>query len=256
MNAQEEERYQLAMELHDNVQQILTAASLNVSFLETTPDDASSRKVVRDLKTSLTEATNELRRLSEQLAPSIDPVFQLGDKISTLVNSMNVNGRLKTKVNVDPAVVLDEKAQLGFYRIIQEQLTNIIKHAKTSEVEISIQPRGENIILNIVDNGIGFDVNLKKNGIGFENIRRRTESMNGSLEIVSSPGQGSRVTVQVPKLLLINGLVKTCVTNHFSFELSASDTFPSHFSKKVFLTTFLFLHRNASPRRYSLGNSA
>ncbi len=198
VNAQEKERYQLAMELHDNVQQILTAASLNVALLENIGNDVTSKTVARNLKTSLSEAIAELRRLSQQLAPSVDPDFPLTEKINSLTTSMSVNGRLKAKINVDPGIVLDEKVQLGFYRIIQEQLTNIIKYAMTSEVEISIKADGQNIILSIIDKGIGFDMSSKKYGIGFENIRRRTEFMNGSLDIVSSPGRGTRVTVQVP----------------------------------------------------------
>lgn len=198
VNAQEEERYQLAMELHDNVQQILTAASLNVAFLETKSKDGTAKEAIHFLKTSLAEAIKELRRLSQQLAPSVDPAFPLTEKINSLAKSMSVNGRLTAKINVDNGIVLNEKIQLGFYRIIQEQLTNIIKYAKTSEVEIDIATDGQNTILNIIDEGTGFDVGAKKEGIGFENIRRRTEFLNGSLDIVSSPGKGTRVTVLVP----------------------------------------------------------
>ena len=198
VNAQEEERYQLAMELHDNVQQILTAASVNADFLENIHNDGTSKVAVGILKTSLSEAIKELRRLSQQLAPSVDPAFPLTEKINSLTRSMGVNGRLKAKINVDPGIVLTEKVQLGFYRIIQEQLTNIVKHAGTSEVAISIRAEAQTIILSIVDEGIGFDMGSKKDGIGFENIRRRTEFMNGSLDIVSAPGKGTRVTVQVP----------------------------------------------------------
>ncbi|HYC29930.1 MAG TPA: ATP-binding protein [Chitinophagaceae bacterium] len=198
VDAQEEERYQLGMELHDNVQQILAAAFLNVEFLEDISTDATHKDVVRNLKKSLTDATNELRRLSQQLAPSIDPACPLTEKINFLTKSMSVHGRLRIKINVDPGIELNEKIELGFYRIIQEQLTNIIKHAMTSEVEINIRADGQNIILSIVDKGIGFDPGSKKNGIGFENIRRRTEFMNGSLDIASSPGKGTGVTVSVP----------------------------------------------------------
>lgn len=198
VNAQEEERYHLAMELHDNVQQILTAASLSVALLENTSQDGQSKEAVYHLKTSLSEATKELRRLSQQLAPSVDSAFSLTEKVTSLTKSMGVNGRLKANINIDPGIALNEKIQLGFYRIIQEELTNIIKHAKTSEVEISIKAEEQNIILNIIDEGIGFDMSLQKEGIGFENIRRRTEFMNGSLNIVSAPNRGTRVTVKVP----------------------------------------------------------
>ncbi|TCJ14254.1 hypothetical protein EPD60_09635 [Flaviaesturariibacter flavus] len=198
VNAQEEERYQLAMELHDNVQQILTAASLNVGFLQSIHTEGTSQEVTQKLIAYLSEAIQELRRLSQQLAPSVEPAFPLAEKIDFLIRSMNVNGRLNVKTSIDPELLLDEKVQLGFYRIIQEQLTNIIKHAKTSEVEISIKTDWNAIILGIADHGVGFDVNSKKIGIGLENIRRRSELMNGSLDIASSPGKGTQVAVTVP----------------------------------------------------------
>jgi signal transduction histidine kinase len=200
VNAQEEERYQLAMELHDNVQQILTAASLQVAYLESIQKDETSKQTIQNLKSALAEGIKELRRLSQQLAPSVDPGFPLTEKINSLTKNMGVNGRLRAKINIDQDLVLNERIQLGFYRIVQEQLTNIIKHAGSSEVEISIKAEGKDITLSIIDKGVGFDMNSKKNGIGFENIRRRTELMNGSLDIVSSPGKGTRLTVQVPNI--------------------------------------------------------
>jgi signal transduction histidine kinase len=200
VNAQEEERFQLAMELHDNVQQILTAASLQVAYLENIQRDEISQQTIQNLKKALAEGIKELRRLSRQLAPSVDPDFPLTEKISSLAKNMNVNDRLRAKINIDPEIVLSERIQLGFYRIVQEQLTNIIKHAGSSEVEISIKAEGKDVKLNIIDKGKGFDMNSKRNGIGFENIRRRTELMNGSLDIVSSPGKGTRLTVLVPNI--------------------------------------------------------
>jgi len=198
VNAQEEERYQLAMELHDNVQQILTAASLHAGLLQSLHSDVPSQEVTNNLKTYLSEAIQELRNLSQQLAPSVEPGIPLAEKINSLLKGMNVNGRLKAKIAIEPDIILNDKVQLGFYRIIQEQLTNIIKHAKTSEVGINIKSDMQNIILSINDEGVGFDVNSRKSGIGLENIRRRTEYMNGSLNIISAPGKGTRVTVQVP----------------------------------------------------------
>ncbi|TCZ67089.1 ATP-binding protein [Flaviaesturariibacter aridisoli] len=198
VNAQEEERYGLAMELHDNVQQLLTAAALNVDFLQTLPGTPSTQDVTQNLKASLTEATLELRRLSQQLAPSTDPDFPLTDKIHSLTRSMSVNNRLQAKIYVDPGVRLSEKVQLGFYRIIQEQLTNVIKYAQTSGVAITVQCEEESIVLRITDNGAGFDPRATRTGIGFENIRRRTEFLNGTLRIDSAPGQGTRVEVRIP----------------------------------------------------------
>jgi PAS domain S-box-containing protein len=202
VDAQEKERYQIGMELHDNVQQILAAASLNIQVLKGyVKAESTGVDIMDNVKKYISDAITELRRLSQKLAPSTDPAVSLADKIHSLVDSMNVDQKLNIQIDINASgIALSEEVQLIFFRIIQEQLNNIRKYADTNVVKITLDKIEQNITLSIADEGKGFDTTLRKNGIGLENMRRRTEFLNGRFEIISSPGNGTKVIVQVPYL--------------------------------------------------------
>jgi two-component system sensor histidine kinase UhpB len=84
------------------------------------------------------------------------------------------------------------------YRIVQEQLNNIMKYAKVKEIDIQIKMIGNRLFLSISDNGIGFDPTIKANGIGLKNIKSRVEFYSGDLKILSVPGKGCTLKVEVP----------------------------------------------------------
>lgn len=200
IDAQEKERLQIGMELHDNVKQILGASIMQLDILKHHLNDESAAFTMIDaLKKYNSEAVTELRRLSHQLAPSLDINQTLEDKITVLAANMNIANRLKIDIDVDTATgTLNNKTQLAFYRIIQEQLNNIVKYAKANQVTIKVKPSAQNIILSITDDGLGFDATMKKEGIGLENIRRRAGLLDGKAKIESAPGKGCLVIVEIP----------------------------------------------------------
>jgi two-component system sensor histidine kinase UhpB len=85
------------------------------------------------------------------------------------------------------------------FRIIQEQLNNIMKHARATEIMIRLSVEGEDIVLTVVDNGIGFDMTRHRKGVGITNIISRTELFSGKVEIMSKPGDGCVLTVKLPQ---------------------------------------------------------
>jgi len=93
---------------------------------------------------------------------------------------------------------LNEKQRLNMYRILQEFLHNIIKHANATEVEIQLMNLENELTLTIEDNGVGFDVAGKNNGLGLENIQRRMDYLNGNMEISSVVNQGTFIVLSVP----------------------------------------------------------
>lgn len=199
-DAQENERLQIGMELHDNVKQILAASNL---YLEIANDHLEDKqKAAENIDRSskyIEEAIFELRRLSHQLAPSIDPATSLQQKIVRLVNNMNVGNRITVSVDVDDAdMPFDKDVQLAFYRIVQEQFNNILKYAKASSVLISIKKNHKGIQMLITDDGVGFDFNLTKEGIGLENIKRRAQLFGGKADVITAPGKGCTVSVLIP----------------------------------------------------------
>lgn len=200
LDAQENERFQIGMELHDNVKQILAASGLFLDIAQKKLDDKEAiNNILSDLKTYNIEAITELRRLSHQLAPLVEEDTSLNEKIDWLINSLNLDETISISVHIDEFKISpDNNTQLNLYRILQEQLSNIKKYAKASRIDINIQSINTMIHLQVKDNGIGFDVTAKRGGIGLENIRRRVQMLKGKVEIISSPGNGCEVNIQVP----------------------------------------------------------
>lgn len=199
-DAQEKERMQIGMELHDNVKQIMAASMINLDFLKNRLDDQRATTEMLDRVISyIREAMEELRKLSHQLAPSIDSTIPLDEKIEILVNTMNAANKLKVHYQLDEFTQpVSNDVQLTLYRILQEQFNNILKYAKASSVFISVRHNRDNIQMSIKDDGEGFNLSAKRNGIGFENIRRRVQVLDGQLKIFSAPGDGCEINVQIP----------------------------------------------------------
>jgi PAS domain S-box-containing protein len=198
-DAQERERQEISMELHDNVNQLMAGCSLNIDFLKMIVKDEKASAVLGKIKGYIAEAIEELRRISHQLAPSIHVWISLEEQIKTVVNTMNVGKGIKIRYHFDEfQEAIKAEMQLAMYRIIQEQFTNILKHAKASLVVIIVQRRNGDICMSIEDNGVGFDTRITNNGIGLENIKRRVQAFNGTFSIQTLAGKGCKLDIQLP----------------------------------------------------------
>ena len=194
VDALEKERTQIGAELHDNVNQLLTASTL---FLDQCVDHPSYDPYILKSKTYLTAALQELRRFSHALVgPSQDETMGLLVSLKELIS--DISRIKKIKINLLHSAYDEQKTEVGLklviYRIIQEQLNNILKYAHASAVDILIKEEGDLVVV-ISDNGRGFDVNTKKKGIGLKNINNRAELYNGVVEIISSPGTGCTMQI-------------------------------------------------------------
>ena len=201
IDAQEQERMQIGMELHDNVQQILAGSLLTLDYAKNQFNDpASALEALQDVKFYVNEGIHELRRLSHQLAPAMRTPEGLAEKINELAASMSAGSRLHIEVKADGfGASEDEELELAFYRIVQEQLNNILKHAGATRVSILLNQTEDGLLLSIRDNGRGFDPAAKAPGIGLENIRRRAVALNGELKILSAPGKGCELLLLISR---------------------------------------------------------
>lgn len=193
LSAQEKERKCLGEELHDNINQILATSRL---FLSTAIQENNFEFIVKGQE-YISMAMEEIRKLSKKL---ITPAFirsGLNNSIDDLIENTMAAKKItiKSEIDLPDETDLDEGLKLTIYRIMQEQLNNIIKHAEASAVSILIRKKEDVVILSIVDNGKGFDMNQERNGIGITNINSRAGLYNGKVEIDSSPGNGCRLNV-------------------------------------------------------------
>lgn len=198
LNAQEHERKIIGEELHDNINQILTAIKINLGFI--LGHDELRKDLVTKCLDNAAYAIEEVRKLSRALIlPSnlrelgLIPSLQILIKDIQTVTSLNIEVDSKDFSES----CLDEEQKTALYRIIQEQMNNILKHAKASNVFIQLTNNEEGIELSISDDGKGFDPAVKKNGIGFYNISNRVKLFNGSLIIDSAPGKGCLLSARI-----------------------------------------------------------
>jgi len=195
ISGQEKERSFLGAELHDNINQILAASKL---YMETAIADEGLRKdLMIDSKSYLVSAIEEIRRLSKSLLPPSLGETTLLDTIGELIENIQQVKKLnfiKQWEGIDESL-LDKKMSLAIFRIVQEQLNNILKHANAKTVVISLKQDARTLQLRIKDDGVGFDTSQKRKGIGLKNIFSRAELLKGNVIINSSPNKGCELIV-------------------------------------------------------------
>jgi signal transduction histidine kinase len=201
ISAQEEERKQIGMELHDNVNQLLSASLLYLSMADGNNEkNISFDEIVQNTRHNVSEAIADIRRLSHQLAPANYEHIALNEVFESLINSIKAarGFDIVLEVNGFEGILLQNDIQLNLYRVLQEQLSNIVKHSKAKKVDVLLNYSNGKARLLIADDGVGFDTANIKTGIGLENIRRRVKLFAGHIEIISSPGKGCRVLLEMP----------------------------------------------------------
>jgi PAS domain S-box-containing protein len=212
IKGQELERAKVSSELHDNVNQVLTTVKL---YIELCKDDrVDSNEILSKCSLLLNRTIDDIRSLSKQLsAPSLgkinfrETLNDLATSIST-ASQMNVN----LSINMENCSEMDNELHLTIYRIVQEQLTNIIKYAKASIVDVTLEHVNGIIQLMIKDNGVGFDTSQKTNGIGLTNMRSRAAILGGNVAIESQLHKGAKVTVQFPVRIIGDRCIPAEVT--------------------------------------------
>lgn len=197
LTAQENERADIGKKMHDNLNQVLGAAKLYIEMAKTDPD-------IRDLcldrsSAYIAQVIGEIRRIAKALVPEI-MIMGLKDSVNVLLIDFNLAHPINISFREEDmeGVTIDENLQIALFRIIQEQLNNIIMHAKARQVNISLSRKREGIVLIIIDNGVGCDMIELKEGLGIRNIISRTELHHGRVVIESKPGEGYKLQILIP----------------------------------------------------------
>lgn len=198
LTAQENERADIGKELHDNLNQILAVAKLYIQMSKTYPD---KRDMYLDKSCDFIEnVIGEIRRISKALVIPGKHIIGLFDNIKNLLRDLVMTHQIKIEFHEEGVIEddLSEKMQLTIFRIVQEQLNNILKHARATRASINLSSHDNQLILVISDNGDGYDILKGSKGVGITNIKSRAELYRGSVTIVTKPGEGYVLKVIFP----------------------------------------------------------
>lgn len=198
ISGQEKERKQIGMELHDNINQILASSSLYLDLIKSQP--ASQELLISKSKQGITDAIQEIRKLTKAIVPPDINTESIINSIKDFAYLIHESSGLNIDLSLPPEIInsLEENERLAIYRIIQEQLNNIVKHADATHSNITLKKQQSRAILQIADDGCGFDIQKKHPGIGLSNIQNRVEMLRGSFFIKSAPGAGCQLTIELP----------------------------------------------------------
>jgi len=202
-----EERNRLARELHDSVSQQLFAASMLLSAINerVTDDDKPETKQLKLVQEMVHQSQLEMRALLLHLRPVALKGKSLQKGMEEFLIEMQGKVPLEITWKIED-MSLDKGVEDHLFRILQESVSNTLRHAKANHLDILLIERDQFVILRVVDDGIGFDMDQSKTGsYGLQNMHERAKEIGGSLKIVSLPSMGTRLEVKVPKLSLEGG---------------------------------------------------
>lgn len=204
MTAQEEERRRIARELHDDVNQRLALLAIDMANMLSGPSTLTvqAKEAVQSLNHRLVRISDDVRRMAYQFHPSILDDLGLTAALKHMADEWSEKTGIKTVVvQEEMADPLPRDIASCLYRVAQESLSNIMKHARATRVELELTCGDQEITLSIYDTGVGFDltdIRARHPGLGLVNMRERVRSVRGRLDIRSEPGRGTHIIVHIP----------------------------------------------------------
>ena len=202
VDAEENERTRIASDLHDGVGQLFSAVKMNLSglFERITMDREEDRFLAENTLALVDESCKEVRTISHQMMPNMLLRSGIASDLKSFIEKIDADS---LKVSLEASGFknkLESTVETMLYRIIQESINNVIKHAKATHLNITLNRTAAGISAIIKDNGIGFDSSKAENftGIGLKNIQTRIAYLKGTIAYNSAPGQGTEVNIFVP----------------------------------------------------------
>ena len=207
LTTQEMERRRISRELHDELMQSLAALKLRLSLIEGQLNEDQAQTIVECVALShhIDGMIENVRRLSRDLSPLLLEDLGLSAALQWLINNLAKNYNIKTSMDI-PSIdhFFPQESRIMIYRIFQEALTNIGKHAQASNLSVAIQCQNGSAIFSLEDDGKGFDLSLvisrnsDERGLGLVTMDERVRLLGGALDIQSQEGKGTRLSFVVP----------------------------------------------------------
>lgn len=197
---QEREREKIARDLHDGVGQSLVALKINLGLLPIRQEDEPLKRHASKTVKMVDDAIAEIRGVIGNLKPAELKKDGLSDGIRSLCGKLGALSGIRFRCNITEAMPeWNETEELNIYRIVQECLTNIIKHAKATEADINLLALNDSaFLISVIDNGRGFDMQNVNSGFGLNTIRERADMLGAKMVIDSTEGEGTRVILEIP----------------------------------------------------------
>lgn len=205
--SQEDERRHIARELHDDTVQSLISVARRIELLQDSTADADQRQKLADLRSMVADSANRVRGVALGLRPPVLEDLGLINALSMLANSRSTNGagslEITLTINGTPAP-LEPELELTLFRIAQEAINNVHKHAQASHAQMHLEYLESWLRLSVSDNGVGFEIPtsftelVQRRSLGLIGIRERVWGASGKMEIVSELGAGSQLQVTIP----------------------------------------------------------
>ena len=193
----EDERSRIARELHDEVGQTLTGVMLQVEGLAAKiPEEL--REQLDELRETARSGTEDVRRIARQLRPEALEDLGLQSALASLATTFGEQAGIKIQRQLAPALPLSEEQELVVYRVAQEALTNVARHAEATQVELLLDHRREAVLLVVRDDGRGIHPGALPSSRGIRGMRERAMLIGAQLEINSKPGRGTEIRLSIP----------------------------------------------------------
>ncbi len=212
LEGQEEERKRLAMDIHDGIGQMLTSLKFQIESIDLKREESEAQHKLSEIQQLIKQVIKEVRRVTFNLKPTVLGDYGLPAALNVFIREIGklTDMELVYTMEGDSSFRLPQKVENNIFRIIQEAINNAIKYSEASRIEVKLEMAETDLLINVSDNGKGFDeklvearsINIESGG-GFFNMYERTEYINGSLDIRSTPGTGTAVVLRVPVKALI-----------------------------------------------------
>jgi signal transduction histidine kinase len=204
IKGQDKERDRIAQELHDGIGGQLASINLNLTHINLKEKNSQLTATSQALK----QTFKELRALSHDLSYNYHQDKTFTDLLAELQQKYQKYNTLQLNISIFPEGSLQQfqgYIKHNLYRVLQELLANVVKHAQTKNAELTFNTHAETLIVILEDQGKGFNASIKQAGIGLKNIKQRVASINGKLTIDSIPGKGTSVIIEMPIKTTLNG---------------------------------------------------
>jgi len=198
LETQEQTLQNISWELHDNVGQLLSVASMQLNILQPKLEE-DQKKLINETGEIISKSLQEIRSLSKLLNPEVVRNIGLDEAIQLEIDRFNRLNFIKTSFTIKgKSVVIDQKDEIILFRIVQEFLSNSVKHSKTIKLEVLTIYKTKHLIIKIQDYGVGYDKKTVKKGSGIINMKSRAKLINTNIKLKSEKDKGVCLTLTYP----------------------------------------------------------